>query len=179
MEPCQLEPIYTLFGTCRYRPLLDNWNLSTTWTRTLLSPRIIQLSGPGPYPWNLALPGTELDNWMTLCTFPKLLRIPKAQSTYVCRVQSSVWRLPKYWPPTSLFTQRVCPPPHHQMRGGTHSPGGEGIGGHRHWIGLLQYLSTLKLRTQPYMAVFYMAHRTQKELYNKQPMLPDLTTGAS
>ncbi len=22
------------------------------------------------------------------------------QSTYVCRVQSSVWRLPKYWPPT-------------------------------------------------------------------------------
>ncbi len=29
----------------------------------------------------------------------------------VCRVQSNVWRLPKYWPPTPLSAQRVCPPP--------------------------------------------------------------------
>jgi hypothetical protein len=25
-------------------------------------------------------------------------------------VQSCVWRFPKYWPPTPLSTQRVCPP---------------------------------------------------------------------
>jgi hypothetical protein len=34
--------------------------------------------------------------------------------TYVCRVQSSVWRLPKYWPPTHSLTL---------------SAGGEGGGG--------------------------------------------------
>ncbi len=45
----------------------------------------------------------------------------RAQSTYICRVQSSVWRLPKYWTPTAL--------PPHQRRGGTHSPGGEVVGG--------------------------------------------------
>jgi hypothetical protein len=33
------------------------------------------------------------------------------QSTYICRVQSCVWRLPKYLPPTPLSAQRVCPPP--------------------------------------------------------------------
>ncbi len=67
-------------------------------------------------------------------------------STYVCRVQRSVWRLLKYWPPSHLSTQRVCPPPH-QRRGGTHSLGGEGwvvnifniLEDARHWIGLLQY----------------------------------------
>ncbi len=35
----------------------------------------------------------------------------RPQITYVCRVQSCVLRLPKYWPPTPLSTQRVCPPP--------------------------------------------------------------------
>ncbi len=66
--------------------------------------------------------------------------------TYICRVQSSVWHLSKYWPPTpSPPCECVLPP--HQRRGGTHSPGGEEVGGHifnvledaRHWIGLLQY----------------------------------------
>jgi hypothetical protein len=34
------------------------------------------------------------------------------QSTYVCRVQSSVWRLPKYWPPTPFPpSECVLPPP--------------------------------------------------------------------
>jgi hypothetical protein len=34
-----------------------------------------------------------------------------AQSPYVCRVQSSVWRLPKYWPPTpSRPSECVLPP---------------------------------------------------------------------
>jgi hypothetical protein len=52
----------------------------------------------------------------------------ESQSTYICRVQSSVWRLPKYWPPTPLSTKRVCPPPAPEA-GGTHSPGGKGVGG--------------------------------------------------
>jgi hypothetical protein len=51
------------------------------------------------------------------------------QSTYVCncRVQSSVWRLPKYWPPNP--SPRVCPPSAPKADRGTHSPGGEGVGG--------------------------------------------------
>ncbi len=61
-----------------------------------------------------------------------------AQSTYVSRVQSSVWRLPKYWHPTP------SPPAPKAGWGGTHSPGGEGVGVNiledaRNWIGLLQY----------------------------------------
>ncbi len=35
----------------------------------------------------------------------------KGLSTYIDRVQSSVWRLPNYGPPTPLSAQRVCPPP--------------------------------------------------------------------
>jgi hypothetical protein len=48
---------------------------------------------------------------------------------YICRVQSSVWRLPNYRTidPAPLSTQRVCPPPAPKA-GGTHSPGGEGVG---------------------------------------------------
>ncbi len=45
-------------------------------------------------------------------------------------------------PPPSPPSECVLPP--HQRRGGTHSPGGEGVGVNiledaRHWIGLLQY----------------------------------------
>jgi hypothetical protein len=45
--------------------------------------------------------------------------------------------------PHPLSAQRVCTPPH-QRRGGTNSPGGEGVVVNssedaRHWIGLLQY----------------------------------------
>jgi hypothetical protein len=35
----------------------------------------------------------------------------QTQSTYIFRVQSSVWRLPNYWSPTPLSNQRVCSPP--------------------------------------------------------------------
>ncbi len=65
------------------------------------------------------------------------------QSTHVCRVQSSVWRLPKYWPAApSPPSECVLLP--HQRREGTHSPRGEGVRGQyfedgRHWIGLWQY----------------------------------------
>ncbi len=65
-----------------------------------------------------------------------------AQSTYLCRVQSMSGVFQKI-DSHPLSTQRVCPPPA-PMAGGTHSPGGEGVGGQyleyaRHWIGLLQY----------------------------------------
>ncbi len=76
-------------------------------------------------------------------------RGPYPQSTYICRVQSCVWRLQIYWPPTPLSTQRVCPPPAPKA-GGTHSPGGGGGGVNiledaRHWIGLLQYNLSMPL----------------------------------
>jgi hypothetical protein len=74
----------------------------------------------------------------------------KAQSTYVCWVQISVWRLPKYWPPTPLH-----PPSVSSLRTkgrGVHTRravrgwgpwGGNILEDARHWIGLLQYnLST-------------------------------------
>jgi hypothetical protein len=66
-----------------------------------------------------------------------------AQSTYIWRAQSSVWRLPNYWPPTPSPPCEFVLPPHHKA-GGTHSPGGEGVWVNisedaRHWIGLLQY----------------------------------------
>ncbi len=73
------------------------------------------------------------------------------QSTYICRVQSCVSRLPKYWPPTPFSTQRVCPPPAPKA-GGTHSPGGEGGGGSIFWktrdIRLTSY-SIISLRMEP------------------------------
>ncbi len=68
----------------------------------------------------------------------------KPQSTYIYRVQSSVWRLPNHWPPTpSPPSECVLPP--HQRRGGYTLAGRRGGGGvnisedARHWIGLLQY----------------------------------------
>jgi hypothetical protein len=73
------------------------------------------------------------------------------QSTYICRVQSCVWRLPKYCPPTSLSTQRVCPPPALKAGGilGYTLAGGCGVNileDARHWIGLLQYMYNLSTR---------------------------------
>ena len=75
-------------------------------------------------------------------------RILLTQSTYIRRVQSCAWFLPKYWPPIPLSTQRVCPPPVPKA-GGTHSPGGEEGGGSIFWktpaIGLASY-SLISLR---------------------------------
>jgi hypothetical protein len=58
-----------------------------------------------------------------------LIRYLRAQSTNICRVQSSVWRLPNIDPP---------PPLHPASVGGTHSPGGDGVGGQ--YIGRRQTL---------------------------------------
>ncbi len=67
------------------------------------------------------------------------------KSTYTYRVQSSVWRLRNYWPPTP-FPPSECVLPPLQRWGDTHLPGGEGGGrgvkiseDARRWIGLLQY----------------------------------------
>ncbi len=53
------------------------------------------------------------------------------QSTYIYRVQNSVWCLPKYWPPTPSPPGECVPPPPH---GGVNI-----LEDARHWIGLLQY----------------------------------------
>ncbi len=72
-------------------------------------------------------------------------RGPYPQSTYICRVQSCVWRLPKYWPPTPPSPPKECVLPPHQRRGDTQYTR-RAVGGGvnilddaRHWIGLLQY----------------------------------------
>jgi hypothetical protein len=74
----------------------------------------------------------------------------KSLSTYICRVQSCISRLPKYWPPPpSLPSECVLPP--HQRRGYTLAGrwGGWGVNileDERHRIGHLQYnLSTPKI----------------------------------
>jgi hypothetical protein len=54
--------------------------------------------------------------------------VPTAQSTYICRIQSCVWRLPKYWTLPPLHPPSVSSPTH-RRRGGTQSPSGEGVGG--------------------------------------------------
>ena len=60
---------------------------------------------------------------MKLKSFPRSKKISSvqslsSQSTYMRRLQSCAWRLPKYWPPTPLSTQRVCPPPAPKAGGG-------------------------------------------------------------
>ncbi len=68
---------------------------------------------------------------------------PQSTYTYICRVQSSVWRLPKYWPPTPPPPSEWVLPQH--QRRGVHTRRavrGWGINileDARHWIGLLQY----------------------------------------
>jgi hypothetical protein len=52
-----------------------------------------------------AVEGYSKCQWTCL---PSLLPI---HHMYICRVQSCVWRLPKYWPPPPPpSSQRVCPP---------------------------------------------------------------------
>ncbi len=92
------------------------------------------------------LPGRYCQLGQGLCRDLQVLPMP--QSTYIYRVQSSVWRLPNYWPPASL--------PLHPAS--VSSPSNKGRGVHtrregrvrgwvvnisedaRHWIGLLQYI---------------------------------------
>ncbi len=63
---------------------------------------------------------------------------------YICRVQSSVWRLPKYWPPTPSPTSECVLPPHQRQGVYTRRAvrGGGGVNileDARQWIGLLRY----------------------------------------
>jgi len=72
------------------------------------------------------------------------------QSTYICRVQSCVWLLPKYWPPTpSPPSECVLPP--NPKTGGHTLAGRWGGGGSIFWktpdIGLASY-SIISLRCQ-------------------------------
>jgi hypothetical protein len=53
------------------------------------------------------LPGCPDTSTFLCFLLDVLTHLTALLSTFVCRVQSSVWRLPKYWP---LSTQRVCPP---------------------------------------------------------------------
>ncbi len=68
------------------------------------------------------------------------------QSTYIYRVQSSVWHLLNYWPPTPLHPASVSSP---RTKGGgvqtRRAVRGWGVNiseDARHWIGLLQYNPT-------------------------------------
>jgi hypothetical protein len=80
-----------------------------------------------------------------------LKSMTKLEDLTVCRVQSSVWRLPKYWPPTP-FPASACVLPLHQRRGGgvntRRAVRGWGVNilkDARHRIGLFQYnLSTVE-----------------------------------
>jgi len=113
-------------------------------------------------PWN---------NWniyVILAVWSKMLLF-KSQSTYIRRVLSCVWRLPKYWPPTTFSSQQVCPPPAPKA-GGTHSPGGEGYGGSILWktppIGLASYnnLSTVQMQDNKFLyrvSGFFMSSNAQ------------------
>ncbi len=73
--------------------------------------------------------------------------IGKSLDTYVCRLQSSVWHLPKYWPPIPSPPSECVLPPHQRRAGvrGLYTLAGRwGWGVNiledaRHWIGLLQY----------------------------------------
>jgi hypothetical protein len=92
---------------------------------------------------------TYRNNTLRECSGPLCLTsfilYSQPQITYIYSVQSSVRRLLNYLPPTpSPPIECVLPP--HQRLGGTHSPGGEEVGGGgniledaRHCIGLLQY----------------------------------------
>ncbi len=80
----------------------------------------------------------------------------KVQSTYVCRVQSSVWRLPKYWPPPSpnFHPASVSSPRTLGGGGGIHTRRAvRGVGGSIFWktpdIGLASYsIISLRFRTR-------------------------------
>ncbi len=83
--------------------------------------------------------------WVTLFVLlTKYLR-------YICRVQSCVWRLPKYWPPTPpLHPASVSSP--RTKSGGYTLAGRWGVGGSIFWktpdIGLASY-SIISLRSYP------------------------------
>jgi hypothetical protein len=52
------------------------------------------------------------------CRDPATVQGHEALSTYICRIQSSVWRLPKLLTLHPLSSHRVCPPPAPKAEGG-------------------------------------------------------------
>ncbi len=87
----------------------------------------------------------------------------RPQSTYICRVQSSVWRLPKYW---------VCSPPGDQRRG----VGRWGDGGSIFWktpdIGLASYSLIPLLRVRPCGHFRRTAQRLRGKIERMRVCLP-------
>ncbi len=85
-------------------------------------------------------------------TYPIWYWLMYETTKYLRRVQSCAWRLIKYWPPTPLSTQRMCPPP--APKAGVHIRRAvRGVGGSIFWktpaIGLASYsLISLRLRYQ-------------------------------
>ncbi len=77
----------------------------------------------------------------------------KPQSTYICRVKSCVWRLPKYWPTSPSPPSESSASSPRTKGGGVHTRRavrGWGVNilkDARHWIGLWQYnLSTVQVK---------------------------------
>ncbi len=106
---------------------------------------------------------------LVLCELEATLKINRTKSTCPIptkylhnRIQSSVWRLPNYWPPTPSPPSECVLPPH--QRRGVHSRravrGGGGVNGSedaRHWIGLLQYNPSTLI---PLFESFCLPHQT-------------------
>ncbi len=124
------------------------------WYFTYISLRCVSLSIPPCLITEDRLASRCLSKQRTLGLGPAHRKWVDSQSTCIYRVQSSVWRLPNYRPPTpSPPSECVLPP--HQRQGDTQSqsPGGERVGVNisedaRLWICLLQYNpSTGRLET--------------------------------
>ncbi len=101
-------------------------------------------------------------------------RLFRSKSTYICRVQSCALRLPKYWPPTPLSTQRVCPPPH--QRRGVHTRRPVRGWGSIFWktsdIGLASYsMISLRFRYCQDLTVQWEKERTQENDSDRCPSL--------
>ncbi len=119
----------------------------------------------------------------------------ESQSTYIYRVQSSVWRLPNYWPPTpSPPSECVLPCTKGGERGVVHTRQavrGWGVNSSedaRHWIGLLQYNpSTVRIvgsigwrvwvrqkETQPDVQRICFYNSRNRDLYQERSLIPVL-----
>ncbi len=114
---CLTELQFRFMGSCRLGGMFD-------WSALV----------PPPPPQQATLYSLHTLSWFVSYRrlAPKSQHSPSAasvaQNTYIYRLQSSIRRLPNYWPPTpSPPSECVLPP--HQRRGDTHSPAGEGVGG--------------------------------------------------
>ncbi len=55
--------------------------------------------------------GQKNPKYLMLCAFNVTVGTNVPQSTYIYRVQSNVWRLPNYWPPTPSPPSKCVLPP--------------------------------------------------------------------